>query len=302
MTMNGAVLPVLALYIVAAEEQGVPPEKLAGTIQNDILKEFMVRNTYIYPPEAHRCASSPTSSPTPRRICRNSIRSRFPAITCRRPARRRISSSPIRSPTASNMCAPASRPGLTIDRFAPRLSFFWAIGMNFFMEVAKLRAARMLWAKLMQPFEPKDPRSLSLRTHCQTSGWSLAAQDVFNNVVRTCIEAMAATQGADPVAAHQRARRGAGAADRFFRPHRAQHADRAAAARAARPASIDPWGGSFYVERLTHELARKAWRPHPRRSKNSAAWPRRSRPACPSCASRRPPPRPRRASIPARKR
>ena len=195
MTMNGAVLPVLALYIVAAEEQGVPHEKLSGTIQNDILKEFMVRNTYIYPP-------APSLAHHLRHLrlhlgarCRSSIRSRFPAITCRKPARRRTSSSPTRSPTASNMSAPALKAGLTIDQFAPRLSFFWAIGMNYFMEIAKLRAARMLWAKLIKQFNPKDARSLSLRTHCQTSGWSLAAQDVFNNVPRTMIEAMAATQG-----------------------------------------------------------------------------------------------------------
>ena len=161
--------------------------------------------------------------------CRSSIRSRSPAITCRKPARRRTSSSPIRSPTASNMCAPASRPGSTVDQFAPRLSFFWAIGMNYFMEIAKLRAARMIWAKLMKPFKPKDARSLSLRTHCQTSGWSLAAQDVFNNVVAHHDRGDGGDARPDPVAAHQCARRGAGAADRFLRPHRAQHADRAAA-------------------------------------------------------------------------
>ena len=152
MTMNGAVLPVLALYIVAAEEQGVPPAKLSGTIQNDILKEFMVRNTYIYPPEGFDAHHLRHLRLHRRRTCRNSTRSRSPATTCRRPARRRTSNSPTRSPTASNMSAPASRPGIDIDKFAPRLSFFWAIGMNFFMEVAKLRAARLLWAKLVQGF------------------------------------------------------------------------------------------------------------------------------------------------------
>ena len=258
MTMNGAVLPILALYIVAAEEQGVPPEKLAGTIQNDILKEFMVRNTYIYPP-------APIAAHHLRHLrlhlgatCRSSTRSRSPAITCRRPARRRTSSSPTRSPTASNMSAPASRPGSTIDRFAPRLSFFWAIGMNFFMEVAKLRAARLLWAKLMKEFDPKDPRSLSLRTHCQTSGWSLAAQDVFNNVVRTCIEAMAATQG-HTQSLHTNALDEALALPTDFSARIARNTQLFLQQESGTTRIIDPWGGSFYVERLTHDLAQKAW-------------------------------------------
>jgi methylmalonyl-CoA mutase len=173
----------------------VPPEKLSGTIQNDILKEFMVRNTYIYPPGAldadhlrHLCLHLA-------RRCRNTIRSRSPAITCRKPVRRRILELAYTLADGVEYLRAGLAAGLDVDRFAPRLSFFWAIGMNFFMEVAKMRAARLLWAKLLTPFNPKDPRSLSLRTHCQTSGWSLTAQDVFNNVMRTTIEAMAATQG-----------------------------------------------------------------------------------------------------------
>ena len=193
--------------------------------------------------------------------------------------------------------------GLDIDAFAPRLSFFWAIGMNFFMEVAKMRAARLLVGEADQASSSRrTTRSLSLRTHCQTSGWSLTAQDVFNNVTRTCIEAMAATQGHTQIAAHQRARRGARAADRLLGPHRPQHAALPAAGDAAPAASIDPWGGSYYVERLTHELAAQAPGRTSRRSRGSAAWPRRSRPASRSCASRRPPPARRRASTAAGRR
>ncbi len=166
MTMNGAVLPVLALYIVAAEEQGVKPEQLAGTIQNDILKEFMVRNTYIYPPEPSMRIISDIFALHLAATCRSSTRSRSPAITCRRPARPPTWSWPTRSPTASSTSAPASTPGSTIDEFAPRFSFFWAIGMNFFMEVAKMRAARLLWAKLIEPVRPEEARSrCALRTH-----------------------------------------------------------------------------------------------------------------------------------------
>src|SRR6202045_147605 len=194
MTMNGAVLPVLALFIVAAEEQGAPMQALSGTIQNDILKEFMVRNTYIYPPAASM------------RI----ISDIFAFTSAHMPKFNSISISGYHMQEAGatqdlelaytladglEYVRAGMKAGLTIDQFAPRLSFFWAIGMNYFMEIAKLRAARLLWAKLMKQFDPKDERSLSLRTHCQTSGWSLTAQDVFNNVVRTAIEAMAATHG-----------------------------------------------------------------------------------------------------------
>ncbi|MGL4528386.1 MAG: methylmalonyl-CoA mutase family protein, partial [Aestuariivirga sp.] len=190
MTMNGAVLPVMALYIVAGEEQGVPPEKLAGTIQNDILKEFMVRNTFIYPPAASMRIVSDIFRYTSERM------PKFNSIS--------ISGYHMQEAGATadlelgytladglEYARAGVAAGLPIDRFAPRLSFFWAIGLNFFMEVAKMRAARMIWGRLIQQFDPKDERSLSLRTHCQTSGWSLAAQDVFNNVTRTCIEAMA---------------------------------------------------------------------------------------------------------------
>src|SRR5258705_8927071 len=195
MTMNGAVLPVLALVIVAGEDQGVPPEKLSGTIQNDILKEFMVRNTYIYPPEPSMRIISDIFAYTSARM------PKFNSIS--------ISGYHMQEAGATadlelaytladgiEYVRAGVKAGLDIDAFAPRLSFFWAIGMNFFMEIAKMRAARMLWAKLIKAeFQPKDVRSLSLRTHCQTSGWSLTAQDAFNNVTRTCIEAMAATQG-----------------------------------------------------------------------------------------------------------
>ena len=234
MTMNGAVLPVLALYIVAAEEQGVPPAQLGGTIQNDILKEFMVRNTYIYPPAPSLRIISDIFAFTSQNM------PKFNSIS--------ISGYHMQEAGATQDLELAytladgveyvragMEAGIPIDQFAPRLSFFWAIGMNFFMEVAKMRAARLLWAKLMKEFEPKDARSLSLRTHCQTSGWSLAAQDVFNNVAAHHDRGDGGDAGAHAVAAHQCARRGAGAADRFLRPHRAQHADRAAAGKRHHP-------------------------------------------------------------------
>src|SRR5215510_7768647 len=257
MTMNGAVLPVLALYIVAAEEQGVPPEKLSGTIQNDILKEFMVRNTYIYPPEPSL------------RI----ISDIFAFTAARMPKFNSISVSGYHMQEAGatqdlelaytladgiEYVRAGLRAGLNVDRFAPRISFFWAIGMNFFMEVAKMRAARLLWAKLMKPFEPNDPRSLSLRTHCQTSGWSLAAQDVFNNVVRTAIEAMAATQG-HTQSLHTNALDEALALPTDFSARIARNTQIVLQQESGTTRVIDPWGGSFYVERLTAELARKAW-------------------------------------------
>jgi methylmalonyl-CoA mutase len=257
MTMNGAVLPVLALYIVAAEEQGVPPEKLSGTIQNDILKEFMVRNTYIYPP-----------TPSIRII--SDI---FAFTSDRMPKFNSISISGYHMQEAGatqdlelaytladgvEYVRTGLKAGLDVDRFAPRLSFFWAIGMNFFMEVAKLRAARMLWAKLMKPFNPKDPRSLSLRTHCQTSGWSLAAQDVFNNVTRTAIEAMAATQG-HTQSLHTNAFDEALALPTDFSARIARNTQLFLQQESGTTRVIDPWGGSFYVERLTGALARKAW-------------------------------------------
>jgi methylmalonyl-CoA mutase len=257
MTMNGAVLPVLALYIVAAEEQGVPPEKLSGTIQNDILKEFMVRNTYIYPPTPSIRIISDIFAFTSERM------PKFNSIS--------ISGYHMQEAGATQDLELAYtladgveyvraglKAGLTIDRFAPRLSFFWAIGMNYFMEIAKLRAARLLWAKLMKPFDPKDPRSLSLRTHSQTSGWSLTAQDVFNNVVRTAIEAMAATQG-HTQSLHTNALDEALALPTDFSARIARNTQLFLQQESGTTRIADPWGGSFYVERLTAELAKKAW-------------------------------------------
>ncbi len=257
MTMNGAVLPVLALYIVAAEEQGVPPEKLAGTIQNDILKEFMVRNTYIYPPAPSLRIISDifayTSAHMPKfnSISISGYHMQEAGATADLELAYTLADGIeyVRAGLAAN---------LDIDRFAPRLSFFWGVGMNFFMEVAKLRAARLLWAKLMKPFEPKDPRSLALRAHCQTSGWSLAAQDVFNNVARTCIEAMAATQG-HTQSLHTNALDEALALPTDFSARIARNTQIVLQQEAGITRLIDPWGGSFYVERLTYELARKAW-------------------------------------------
>src|SRR5271166_2636667 len=256
MTMNGAVLPVLALFIVAAEEQGVPASALSGTVQNDILKEFMVRNTYIYPPAASM------------RI----VADIFAFTAANMPKFNSISISGYHMQEAGatldlelaytladgvEYVRTGIKAGLDIDQFAPRLSFFWAIGMNFFMEVAKMRAARLLWAKLMKPFDPKDPRSLSLRTHSQTSGWSLAAQDVFNNVTRTMIEAMAATQG-QTQSLHTNALDEALALPTDFSARIARNTQIVLQQEAAATRIVDPWGGSYYVERLTYELAKKA--------------------------------------------
>jgi methylmalonyl-CoA mutase len=258
MTMNGAVLPVLALYIVAAEEQGAQPQKLAGTIQNDILKEFMVRNTYIYPPAPSMRIISDILSYTSANM------PKFNSIS--------ISGYHMQEAGATQDLELAYTladgieyvraglaAGLKIDRFAPRLSFFWGIGMNFFMEVAKLRAARLLWAKLMKSFGPQDPRSLMLRTHCQTSGWSLTAQDVFNNVVRTAMEAMAATQG-HTQSLHTNALDEALALPTDFSARIARDTQLFLQQETGTTRIIDPWGGSFYLERLTYELAKKAWK------------------------------------------
>jgi methylmalonyl-CoA mutase len=257
MTMNGAVLPVLALFIVAGEEQGVPPEKLAGTIQNDILKEFMVRNTYIYPPDPSMRIISDIFAYTSRRM------PKFNSIS--------ISGYHMQEAGATadlelaytladgiEYVRAGVKAGLDIDAFAPRLSFFWAVGMNFFMEIAKMRAARLIWAKLIkQEFDPKDSRSLSLRTHCQTSGWSLTAQDVFNNVTRTCIEAMAATQG-HTQSLHTNALDEALALPTDFSARIARNTQLMLQQESGTMRVVDPWGGSFYVERLTAELAAKA--------------------------------------------
>ncbi len=257
MTMNGAVLPVMALYIVAAEEQGVPPEKLAGTIQNDILKEFMVRNTYIYPPKPSLRIISDIFAYTSAHMPKfNSISiSGYHMQEAGATADLELAYTLADGVEYARAGLAAS---LDIDRFAPRLSFFFGIGMNFFMEVAKLRAARVLWAKLMTEFNPKDARSLSLRTHCQTSGWSLAAQDVFNNVARTCVEAMAATQGGTQ-SLHTNALDEALALPTDFSARIARNTQIVLQRESGTTRMIDPWGGSFYVERLTHDLATKAW-------------------------------------------
>jgi methylmalonyl-CoA mutase len=256
MTMNGAVLPILALYVAAAEEQGVPPEKLAGTIQNDILKEFMVRNTYIYPPKPSMRIISDIFAYSSEKMPRyNSIS---------------ISGYHIQEAGATadlelaytladgvEYIRAGLAAGMDIDTFAPRLSFFWGIGMNFFMEVAKLRAGRLLWAELVAEFDPKNTKSLSLRTHSQTSGWSLTAQDVFNNVGRTCIEAMAATQG-HTQSLHTNALDEALALPTEFSARIARNTQLLLQQESGTVRPIDPWGGSNYVERLTHDLAARA--------------------------------------------
>ena len=257
MTMNGAVLPILALYVVAAEEQGVKPDQLSGTIQNDILKEFMVRNTYIFPP-----------SPSMRII--SDI---FKYTSAHMPKYNSISISGYHMQEAGatadlelaytladgvEYIRAGIEAGLDVDAFAPRLSFFWAVGMNYFMEVAKMRAARMLWAKLVKGFNPKNPKSLSLRTHCQTSGWSLTAQDVYNNVPRTCIEALAAAQG-HTQSLHTNAFDEALALPTDFSARIARNTQLFIQQETGTNRVIDPWGGSYYVEKLTADLAAKAW-------------------------------------------
>ena len=256
MTMNGAVLPIMALYVVAAEEQGVAPEKLAGTIQNDILKEFMVRNTYIYPPDASMRIIADIFRYTAERMPRfNSISiSGYHMQEAGATADLELGYTLadgleyLRTGVAS---------GLDVDAFAPRLSFFWAIGMNFFMEVAKMRAARMLWARIVKDFDPKNPKSLSLRTHSQTSGWSLTAQDVYNNVVRTCIEAMAATQG-HTQSLHTNSFDEALALPTDFSARIARNTQLFLQQETDTCVTVDPWGGSYTVERLTRELADRA--------------------------------------------
>ena len=257
MTMNGAVLPVLALYVVAAEEQGVQPEQLAGTIQNDILKEFMVRNTFIYPPAPSMRIVADIIAFTAERM------PRFNSIS--------VSGYHMQEAGATldielaytladgvEYARAGLAAGLGIDDFAPRLSFFWCVGMNFFMEVAKLRAARLLWSRLMSQFDPQDPRSLCLRTHCQTSGWSLTAQDPYNNVVRTCVEAMAATQG-HTQSLHTNAFDEAIALPTDFSARIARNTQLFLQHETGVTRTVDPWGGSYHVERLTKMLADRAW-------------------------------------------
>ena len=257
MTMNGAVLPIMALYIVAAEEQGVAKEQLAGTIQNDILKEFMVRNTYIYPPEPSMRIVSDIFRYTADHM------PRFNSIS--------ISGYHMQEAGATldlelaytladgiEYVRTGIGAGLDVDAFAPRISFFWAIGMNHFMEIAKLRAARLLWAEIVRRFGASDPRSLALRTHCQTSGWSLTAQDPYNNVIRTSIEAMAAafghTQSLHTNSLDEALALPTDFSARIARNTQIQLQEETGICRAA-----DPWGGSYFIERLTHDLAHRAW-------------------------------------------
>ncbi len=257
MTMNGAVLPIMAFYIVAAEEQGVQPEQLAGTIQNDILKEFMVRNTYIYPP-------------TPSMKIISDI---FEYTSKHMPRFNSISISGYHMQEAGATCdielaytladgleyiRKGLEAGMDIDTFVPRLSFFWAIGMNHFMEIAKMRAARMLWAKLVKQFNPKNPKSLALRTHCQTSGWSLTEQDPFNNVARTCIEASAAAFGGTQ-SLHTNALDEAIALPTDFSARIARNTQIYLQEETHITKTVDPWAGSYYVEKLTQDIAEKAW-------------------------------------------
>ena len=258
MTMNGAVLPVLALYVLAAEEQGVSPKHLAGTIQNDILKEFMVRNTFIYPPKPSMriisdiIAFTSTEMPKFNSISISGYHMQEAGATLDLEMAYTLADGVeyIRSGLGA---------GLDIDAFAPRLSFFWCIGMNFYMEVAKLRAARLLWTKLVNQFQPKNPKSLSLRTHSQTSGWSLTAQDVYTNIIRTCIEAMAATQG-HTQSLHTNSFDEALALPSEFSARIARNTQLFLQHESGTTRVVDPWGGSYYVERLTHDLANRAWK------------------------------------------
>src|SRR6187401_1503536 len=257
MTMNGAVLPVLALFIVAAEEQGVAPEQLTGTIQNDILKEFMVRNTYIYPPEPSMRIISDIFAYTSQKMPKyNSIS--ISGYHMQEAGATQDLELAYTLADGVEYVRAGQKAGLGIDRFAPRLSFFWAIGMNFFMEVAKLRAGRALWSRLVGELGPENPKSLSLRTHSQTSGWSLTAQDVFNNVQRTCIEAMAATQG-HTQSLHTNALDEAIALPTDFSARIARNTQLLLQQESGTTGIIDPWAGSYYVERLTHDLAERAW-------------------------------------------
>lgn len=257
MTMNGAVIPILAFFIVAAEEQGVKPEQLSGTIQNDILKEFMVRNTYIYPPQPSMKLIADIFEFTSQKM------PKFNSIS--------ISGYHMQEAGATadlelaytladglQYLRTGIKAGLDIDDFAPRLSFFWAIGMNYFMEIAKLRAGRLLWSKIVKQFNPKDPKSLALRTHCQTSGWSLTEQDPFNNVTRTAIEALAATMG-HTQSLHTNSLDEAIALPTDFSARIARNTQLVLQEETGITQVVDPWGGSYYVEYLTDQLVQRAW-------------------------------------------
>jgi len=257
MTMNGAVIPILAFYIVAAEEQGVKPEQLTGTIQNDILKEFMVRNTYIYPPLPSMKIIADIFNYTSQNM------SKFNSIS--------ISGYHIQEAGGTNEIELAYTladgleylrtgiaSGMDIDDFAPRLSFFWGIGMNHFMEIAKMRAGRLLWAKIVKQFNPKNQKSLALRTHCQTSGWSLTEQDPYNNIARTCVEALAAALGGTQ-SLHTNALDEAIALPTDYSARIARNTQLFIQNETEICKTVDPWGGSYYIETLTHQLAEKAW-------------------------------------------
>jgi len=258
MTMNGAVLPILAFYIVAALEQGVKLEQLTGTIQNDILKEFMVRNTYIYPPEmsmriiADIFEYSSKNMPHFNSISVSGYHMQEAGATADIELAYTLADGLEYLRTGINA-------GMDIDSFAPRISFFWGIGMNHFMEIAKMRAARMLWAKIVKQFNPKNPKSMALRTHCQTSGWSLTEQDPFNNVARTCVEAMGAALG-HTQSLHTNALDEAIALPTDFSARIARNTQLFIQEETQITRSVDPWAGSYYVENLTNELANKAWK------------------------------------------
>ena len=257
MTMNGAVLPIMAFYIVAAEEQGISPEKLDGTIQNDILKEFMVRNTYIYPPEPSMQIIADIFKYTAEKMPKfNSI-----SVSGYHMEEAGASSDIELAYTLADgleYIRTGIKTGMNIDDFAPRISFFWGIGMNHFMEIAKMRAARMLWAKLVKQFNPKNPKSLALRTHCQTSGWSLTEQDPFNNVIRTCIEALAAALGGTQ-SLHTNALDEAIALPTDFSARIARNTQIYLQEETNICRSVDPWAGSYYVEYLTDQIAHREW-------------------------------------------
>lgn len=257
MTMNGAVLPIMAFYIVAAEEQGISPEKLGGTIQNDILKEFMVRNTYIYPPEPSMRIIADILKYTAEKMPKfNSI-----SVSGYHMEEAGASSDIELAYTLADgleYIRTGIKTGMNIDDFAPRISFFWGIGMNHFMEIAKMRAARMLWAKLVKQFNPKNPKSLALRTHCQTSGWSLTEQDPFNNAIRTCIEALAAALGGTQ-SLHTNALDEAIALPTDFSARIARNTQIYLQEETNICRSVDPWAGSYYVEYLTDQIAHRAW-------------------------------------------
>lgn len=285
MTMNGAVLPVLAFYIVAAQEQGCTLDQLSGTIQNDILKEYMVRNTYIYPPDPSMRIIADIFEFTSKYMPKfNSI-----SISGYHMQEAGATADLEMAYTLADgleYVRTGIKAGIDIDAFAPRLSFFWAQGKNYFMEVAKMRAARVLWAKLIKQFNPKNPKSLALRTHSQTSGWSLTEQDPFNNVTRTCIEALAAACG-HTQSLHTNSLDEAIALPTDFSARIARNTQLHLQDETTICKVIDPWGGSYYVEYLTNELIRKGWA-HLQEVENSEAWPKPLKPGCPRCALKKP--------------